>query len=50
MAQDNISPTPSKGGLGDKFKPQGQTAGPYGSDPAVDAKGAANKPARPLKP
>lgn len=31
-----------------KFEPMGHTAGPYGNDPAKDAKGVANKPARDL--
>lgn len=32
-----------------KFVPQGQTAGPYGQDPGVTAKGVAAKPARPIE-
>ena len=38
-----------RGGTG-KFVRQGQTAGPYGNDPAVEAKGQAGAPAKDLKP
>lgn len=38
-----------RGGTG-KFIKQGQTAGPYGNDPAVEAKGVAGAPAKELKP
>lgn len=32
-----------------QFKRKGQTAGPYGNDPAVRAKGKASSPSRDLK-
>lgn len=33
-----------------QFMRQGHTAGPYGEDPSIDAKGEAAKPAREIKP
>lgn len=33
-----------------QFKKKGQTAGPYGNDPTVRAKGKAGAPARDLQP
>lgn len=33
-----------------QFERQGHTAGPYGNDPNVTAKGDAGKPPRELKP
>lgn len=44
-----MPPTPSKKGTG-KFDRQGQTAGQYGQDPNVQAKGKAGDAPRELKP
>lgn len=44
-----MAPGVSKGGTG-KFVRQGQTAGPYGNNPSIEAKGEAGAPARDLKP
>lgn len=33
-----------------QFMRQGQTAGPFGQEPTIDAKGQAGKPAKDLKP
>lgn len=42
-----MAPKVSKGGTG-KFIKQGHTAGAYGNEPNVTAKGEAGKPARDL--
>lgn len=49
MAQDKNNPSVSKGGSG-KLKRQGHTASTYGSEPNMDAKGAAGKTPRELRP
>lgn len=44
-----MPPTPSKKGTG-KFDRQGHTAGPYGNEPNMQAKGQAGDKPRELKP
>ena len=46
-AQNNPN-MPTTGVDGSKWQAQGQTAGPYGNDPATDARGEFGEPVRDL--